>query len=275
MTTQSSTDGSTQIKTQCKSVFHYIKLSMWTFQKTTGTIKSFQRSQCGLKFHRLESHRVTPPKHHAVLPKAETPRTSVFATNSAVAYHDSRCGSHHAKKPQANLRHGSSNLFSTLEYCRRLFRRFLHWSEHRLSPAPRTSSGITAAPLTCTPAGEWRIGIVSNVPNKQQTWHCSFAFPASCRLGRQENSERLKNTFHAPSPEPRANSEAHLALRRQPSTFTVSFQPKFWPPPIPPPPRPGSVLYRLVLCCRELQFPPEAVRGFQVEGVRQVVRQQG
>lgn len=139
MTTESSTDGSTQIETQCKSIFHYIKLSVWTFQKTTGAIKSFQRSQFGLKFHRLELHWVTSPKHHAMLPKAETPPTSVFATNSAVAYHDSRCGVTSWEKPRANLRHGSSNLFSTLEYCWRLFCRFLHWSEHRLSTAPRIS----------------------------------------------------------------------------------------------------------------------------------------
>lgn len=39
------------------------------------------------------------------------------------------------EKPQANLRHSSSNLFSTLEYCWRLFSRFLHWSELRLSTA--------------------------------------------------------------------------------------------------------------------------------------------
>lgn len=160
------------------------------------------------------------------------------------------------EKPQANLRHGSSNLFSTLEYCWRLLRRFLDWSEHRLSTAPRISSGITATSLTCTP-GELRIGIVSNVPNKQQTSHCPFAFPASCRLGRQENSDRLKNTFHAPSPEPRANSEAHLALRRQPSTFTVSFQPKFRPPAIPPPPRPGVYCIALFCVAESCNSPPK------------------
>lgn len=263
MTTESSTDGSTQIETQCKSVFHYIKLSVWTFQKTTGAIKSFQRSQFGLKFHRLELHRVTPHQHHAVLPKAETPRTSVFATNSAVAYHDSRCGLHHGEKPQANLRRGSSNLFSTLEYCWRLFCRFLHWSEHRLSTAPRISSGITATPLTCTPAGELRFGIVSNVPNKQRTSHCSSAFPASCRPGRQENSERLKNTFHAPSPEPRADSEAHLALRRQPSTFTVSFQPKFRPSP----PWPGVYCIALFCVAESCNSPPKRCGDFRLRGL--------
>lgn len=36
-----------------------------------------------------------------------------------------------------------------------------------------------------------------------------------------------------------------------------------------------SALYHIVLCCRELQFHLEAAQGFQVQGVRQVLKQQG
>lgn len=199
-----------------------------------------------------------------MLPRAETPRTSVFATNSAVAYHDSRCGLHHGK----NLKQICGTALQT--YSARLNTAGDSYSFSSLVGTPtvyRSSSGITATPLTCTPAGELRIGIVSNVPNKQQTSHCSFAFPASCRPGRQENSDLLKNTVHAPSPEPRPNSEAHFALRRQRSTFTVSFQPKFRPPPIPPPPPPGVYCIALFCVAESCNSPPKRCEDFRLRGL--------
>lgn len=135
---------------------------------------------------------------------------------------------------------------------------------------------IPATSLTCTP-GELRIGIVRNVPNKRQTSRRSFAFPASCRLGRQENSDRLKNTFHAPSPEPRPQLAGSPCSSAPAIHIYCEFSTQVPTTADSTAALAGSVLYCLVLCCRELQPPPppEQCGGFEVEGVRQVVRQQG
>lgn len=239
----------------------YIKLSVCTLQKTTGTIKNFQRSQFGLKFQRLELH-LSSCTSQASRHAAESRNSSdvCICYKCTVAYHDSRCGLTSWEKPQANLR---ARLFRLIQHAWIPLETAVVFFAGRITDSPLLlgfALVIPATSLTCTP-GELRIGIVRNVLNKRQTSRRSFAFPASCRLGRQENSDRLKNTFHASSPEPRPQLAGSPCSSAPAIHIYCEFSTQVPTTTDSTAASAGSVLYCLVLCCRELQFPPEAVRG--------------
>lgn len=209
-----------------------------------------------------------------MLPKAETPRTSVFATNSAVAYHDSRCGLHRGKNlkqicgtalqtysARLNTAGGSCVVFLTGRNTDSLLLLgFPPVSQLLLSPALQVSY---ASALSATFQTSSKRRIVPSHSQQVAGWEgkktaTGWKTLFTLRLQSHEPTQRLTLLF--------GGSHLHLLWVFNQSSDHRRFHRRLGRECIV---SPCFVLQRVAI-------PPRSSAGnCKVEGVRQVVRQQG